>query len=46
MDTKSVLRIDAGNTRVSFDVRWFGVIHVRGSFTVISGSVTVPGEGA
>ena len=46
MDTKSVLRIDTGNTRVSFDVRWFGVIHVRGSFTVISGSVTVPGEGA
>ena len=45
MDTKSVLRIDAGNTRVTFDVRWFGVIHVRGSFTVISGSVTVPGEG-
>ena len=37
MDTKSVLRIDAGNTRVSFSVRWFGVIHVRGSFTVISG---------
>ena len=46
MDTKSVLRIDAGNTRVSFDVRWFGVIHVRGSFTAISGSITVPGEGA
>jgi polyisoprenoid-binding protein YceI len=45
MDTKSVLRIDAGNTRVSFSVLWFGVIHVRGSFRVISGSVTVPGEG-
>ena len=44
MDTKSVLRIDAGNTRVSFSVRWFGVISVRGSFTVISGSVTLPGE--
>jgi polyisoprenoid-binding protein YceI len=46
MDTKSVLRIDAGNTRISFSVRWFGVITVRGTFTVISGSVTVPGEGA
>ena len=46
MDTRSVLRIDAGNTRVSFNVRWFGVIHVRGSFTAISGTVSLPGAGA
>ena len=44
MDTKSVLRIDAGNTRVSFSVRWFGVIHIRGTFTNIGGTVTVPGS--
>jgi polyisoprenoid-binding protein YceI len=45
MDTKSVLRIDAGNTRVSFNVRWFGVIRVRGTFTKLAGTVTVPGPG-
>ncbi len=46
MDAPSVLRIDAGNARVSFSVRWFGVIHVRGSFAHIDGSITIPGPGA
>ena len=46
MDAASVLRIDAGNARVSFSVRWFGVINVRGSFASISGSVAIPGPGA
>ena len=46
MDAPSVLRIDAGNARVSFSVRWFGVIHVRGSFAAIAGTVAIPGPGA
>jgi polyisoprenoid-binding protein YceI len=46
MDAASVLRIDAGNARVSFSVRWFGVIHVRGAFAAIAGSVAIPGMGA
>jgi polyisoprenoid-binding protein YceI len=46
MDAASVLRIDAGNARVSFSVRWFGVIHVRGSFAAIAGTVSIPGTGA
>ena len=46
MDAVSTLRIDAGNARVSFSVRWFGVIHVRGSFRAIAGTLVVPGSGA
>ena len=44
MDTpRTVLRLDAGNTRVEFSVRWFGVVFVRGSFADISGTLEVPG---
>jgi polyisoprenoid-binding protein YceI len=44
MDTpRAVLRLNAGNTRVAFSVRWFGVVFVRGSFADISGTLEVPG---
>ena len=46
MDAASVLRIDAGNARVSFSVRWFGLINVRGRFARVSGTVAIPGPGA
>jgi polyisoprenoid-binding protein YceI len=45
MDTPhSVFRLDAGNTRVAFSVRWFGVVFVRGSFADVSGTLEVPGS--
>lgn len=44
MDTPpACLTLDAGNTRVVFSVRWFGIIPVRGTFTSLRGTVTVPG---
>lgn len=44
MDAPPVLlRLDAGNTRVAFSVRWFGVVNVRGWFADVSGTVEVPG---
>jgi polyisoprenoid-binding protein YceI len=43
MDAASVLRVDAGNARISFSVRWFGILIVRGSFTAITGTVAIPG---
>jgi polyisoprenoid-binding protein YceI len=46
MDTPATLRLDAGNAHVSFSVRWFGIVFVRGSFDVVSGTVAVPGSGA
>ena len=39
----ATLVLDAGNTRVEFSVRWFGVIHVRGSFAGVAGALEVPG---
>lgn len=39
------LRLDVRNTRVTFSVRWFGVVKVRGSFGDVSGTVEVPGAG-
>jgi polyisoprenoid-binding protein YceI len=46
MDVAPMLRIGAGNTRVSFSVRWFGVIIVRGTFPGLTGRIAIPGEGA
>jgi polyisoprenoid-binding protein YceI len=46
MDAAPMLRIDAGNARVSFSVRWFGVIIVRGTFPGLTGRIAIPGEGA
>ena len=46
MDTPATFRLDAGNARVSFSVRWFGVVSVRGTFEAVSGSVSVPGPGS
>lgn len=40
-----ILPLDAGNTRVAFSVRWFGVVNVRGTFGDVSGTVEVPGAG-
>ena len=40
---RTVIRLDAGNTRVAFSVRWFGVVFVRGSFADIAGTLEVPG---
>ena len=39
----ATLALDAGNTRVAFSVRWFGVIHVRGAFSGVAGTLEVPG---
>ena len=39
----ATLALDAGNTRVAFSVRWFGVIYVRGSFSSVAGMLEVPG---
>lgn len=41
----ALLQLDAGNTRVAFSVRWFGVVNVRGSFGDVSGTVEVSGAG-
>lgn len=46
MDTPTSFKLDADNTRVSFSVPWFGLVHVRGSFAVVTGTVTVPCSGA
>lgn len=46
MDTPVTLRLDTGNARVSFSVRWFGVVFVRGSFDGVSGTMCVPGTGS
>jgi polyisoprenoid-binding protein YceI len=44
MDTpRTTLPLDGANARVSFSVRWFGVISVRGSFAGVSGVVEGPG---
>lgn len=42
---QALLHLDAGNSRVAFSVRWFGVVNVRGSFGDVSGTVEVPGAG-
>lgn len=39
----AALALDAGNTRVAFSVRWFGVINVRGSFASVAGTLEVHG---
>jgi polyisoprenoid-binding protein YceI len=44
MDTPATFLLDAGNARVSFSVRWFGVVFVRGTFDAVSGTVSVPGS--
>jgi polyisoprenoid-binding protein YceI len=44
MDTpRTTLRLDAANARVSFSVRWFGIVSVRGSFADVTGIVEGPG---
>ena len=43
MDTPAILQLTPDNVRVSFSVRWFGVVFVRGSFPGVAGTVTVPG---
>lgn len=42
MDAPSLFRLGAGSADVSFRVRWFGVISVRGRFASAGGSVRVP----
>ena len=44
METPSTFKLGAGNAQVSFSVRWFGVIQVRGSFDDVSGTVAIPGR--
>ena len=47
MDTpREILKLDPGNARVRFSVRWFGVITVRGSFGAVRGTVESPGHGS
>jgi len=45
METPATFKLGAGNARVSFSVRWFGVIQVRGSFDDVSGTLVIPGAG-
>jgi polyisoprenoid-binding protein YceI len=45
MDTRSTVRLDSTSAIVSFRVRWFGVITVRGRFESVTGSVTAPANG-
>lgn len=40
-----VFRLDTSNASVSFSVRWFGVVHVRGRFDGVSGTLALPGPG-
>lgn len=45
MDTpRATLAFDGGNARVRFSVRWFGLIHVRGRFSSVRGTLEVPGR--
>jgi polyisoprenoid-binding protein YceI len=44
MEMPATFELGAGNARVSFSVRWFGVLQVRGSFDDVSGMVAVPGR--
>jgi len=46
MRAAALLQLGASNARVSFSVRWFKVIRVRGSFSGIAGTITVPGSGS
>jgi polyisoprenoid-binding protein YceI len=41
----ATVRLDARNARVSFRVRWFGVIQVRGTFEAVDARITVPSGG-
>ena len=46
MDTpRAILTLDPVNTRVRFSVRWFGVIHVRGTFPGVRGTLEQPANG-
>jgi len=46
MRAAASLQLGASNARVSFSVRWFKVIRVRGSFSGIAGTIAVPGSGS
>lgn len=46
MDTpRAILKVDPGNARVRFSVRWFGLIHVRGTFAGVRGTLEMPSDG-
>lgn len=45
MPSEQVLRLDATNTRVTFEVRWFGILPVRGRFGVVHGALGLNGDG-
>lgn len=44
MNTANAVILDGSNTRVSFHVRWFGLVSVRGVFTQLRGGLQV-GDG-
>ena len=46
MDAPSVFRLGAGSATVSFRVKWFGIVTVRGRFASVGGLVRVPCNGA
>ena len=46
METPATFKFGAGSARVSFSVRWFGVLQVRGSFDDVLGTVAIPGTQA
>jgi polyisoprenoid-binding protein YceI len=41
MDAPASIRVDVANATVSFRVRWFGVIQVRGRFASVTGTVAL-----
>jgi polyisoprenoid-binding protein YceI len=42
---RTILTVDAGNARVRFSVRWFGLIQVRGTFPGVTGTLEMLGNG-
>lgn len=43
--TERQLVLDATNTAISFEVRWFGVFPIRGRFTRVHGALALDDEG-
>jgi polyisoprenoid-binding protein YceI len=42
MQAKTDIRLDADNTRVTFSVRWLGVLRVSGRFEDVAGVLRIP----
>jgi polyisoprenoid-binding protein YceI len=42
MQANTDIRLDADNTRVTFSVRWLGLLRVSGRFDAVTGSLRIP----